>query len=132
MVLPRVRDDIAEFKRLNVHLYQALKKCLFKPQVFFKAILIPLCEVCVVVVGTWIWSAPATAASADVHPHACLGLIDDRVALHRPLLKVLTHWFIPPVYAVVVLAERSHRDWLGAGQDQRSHAALGRSAAPPR
>jgi hypothetical protein len=45
VVLPRVRDDIAEFKKLNVHLYQALKKCLFKPQVFFKGILLPLCEV---------------------------------------------------------------------------------------
>uniref|UniRef100_A0A452U6E9 Bystin like n=1 Tax=Ursus maritimus TaxID=29073 RepID=A0A452U6E9_URSMA len=30
VLLPRVRDDIAEYKRLNFHLYMALKKALFK------------------------------------------------------------------------------------------------------
>ena len=44
-LLPRVRDDIAEFKRLNFHLFMALKKALFKPAAFFKGILLPLCEV---------------------------------------------------------------------------------------
>ncbi|EDV20462.1 Bystin [Trichoplax sp. H2] len=53
VLLPRVRDDIAEYKRLNYHLYmqikpdhyfQALKKALFKPSAFFKGILLPLCE----------------------------------------------------------------------------------------
>ncbi|XP_049589555.1 bystin [Syngnathus scovelli] len=44
VVLPRVRDDIAEYKRLNFHLYSALKKALFKPGAWFKGILIPLCE----------------------------------------------------------------------------------------
>uniref|UniRef100_H2QSZ9 Bystin like n=2 Tax=Pan TaxID=9596 RepID=H2QSZ9_PANTR len=31
VLLPRVRDDVAEYKRLNFHLYMALKKALFKP-----------------------------------------------------------------------------------------------------
>ncbi|NXF27739.1 BYST protein, partial [Rhodinocichla rosea] len=44
VLLPRVRDDIAEYKRLNFHLYMALKKALFKPAAWFKGILIPLCE----------------------------------------------------------------------------------------
>eukprot|EP00039_Didymoeca_costata_P026771 m.16617 g.16617 ORF g.16617 m.16617 type:complete len:433 (+) comp5747_c0_seq2:156-1454(+) len=44
VLLPRIRDDIAEFKRLNFHLYMSLKKALFKPAAFFKGILIPLCE----------------------------------------------------------------------------------------
>jgi len=44
VLLPRIRDDIMEFKRLNFHLYQALRKALFKPGAFFKGILIPLCE----------------------------------------------------------------------------------------
>ena len=48
MLLPRVRDDIAEYKRLNFHLYQALRKALFKPGAFFKGFLLPLCEVCTV------------------------------------------------------------------------------------
>ncbi|KAM9860238.1 bystin [Aulostomus maculatus] len=44
VLLPRVRDDITEYKRLNFHLYSALKKALFKPGAWFKGILIPLCE----------------------------------------------------------------------------------------
>lgn len=44
VLYPRVRDDIAEYKRLNYHLYMALKKALFKPAAFFKGILLPLCE----------------------------------------------------------------------------------------
>ncbi len=44
VLLPRVRDDISEYKRLNFHLYMALKKALFKPAAFFKGILLPICE----------------------------------------------------------------------------------------
>ncbi|XP_029428877.1 LOW QUALITY PROTEIN: bystin [Rhinatrema bivittatum] len=44
VLLPRVRDDITEYKRLNFHIYMALKKALFKPGAWFKGILIPLCE----------------------------------------------------------------------------------------
>lgn len=44
VLLPRIRDDINEYKRLNFHLYQALRKALFKPGAFMKGIVIPLCE----------------------------------------------------------------------------------------
>ncbi|KAJ3112263.1 hypothetical protein HDU96_004743 [Phlyctochytrium bullatum] len=44
VLLDRVRDDIAETKKLNYHLYLALKKALYKPAAFFKGILFPLCE----------------------------------------------------------------------------------------
>ncbi|XP_063951136.1 bystin-like [Lytechinus pictus] len=44
ILLPRIQDDIAEYKRLNFHLYMSLKKALFKPAAFFKGILLPLCE----------------------------------------------------------------------------------------
>ena len=43
VLLPRVRDDIAEHKRLHFALYQALRKATFKPAAFYKGILIPLC-----------------------------------------------------------------------------------------
>jgi essential nuclear protein 1 len=36
VLLPRIRDDIAEYKKLNFHLYMALKKALFKPGAWFK------------------------------------------------------------------------------------------------
>ncbi|KAN0039093.1 hypothetical protein ACTA71_001287 [Dictyostelium dimigraforme] len=44
VVLPRVRDNIAEYKKLNYHLYMALKKSLYRPAAFYKAILLPLAE----------------------------------------------------------------------------------------
>lgn len=44
VLLDRVRDDIAENKKLAYHHYLALKKALYKPAAFFKGILFPLCE----------------------------------------------------------------------------------------
>uniref|UniRef100_A0A0R3RUK6 Bystin n=1 Tax=Elaeophora elaphi TaxID=1147741 RepID=A0A0R3RUK6_9BILA len=44
ILLPRLRDDISEYKKLNFHLFQALHKAIYKPQAFFKGILLPLCE----------------------------------------------------------------------------------------
>ena len=45
ILLDKVRDDIAENKKLNYHLYMALKKALYKPGAFFKGFLFPLCQV---------------------------------------------------------------------------------------
>ena len=45
ILLPKVMDDIAENKRLNYHLYRALKKAVYKPAAFYKGIILPLCEV---------------------------------------------------------------------------------------
>ncbi|KAH9827467.1 rRNA processing protein Bystin [Teratosphaeria destructans] len=42
ILLPRVREDILETKKLNVHLYKALKKSLYKPAAFFRGLLFPL------------------------------------------------------------------------------------------
>ncbi|KAF3162891.1 snoRNA-binding rRNA-processing protein [Orbilia oligospora] len=44
ILLDRVRDDIYEHKKLNVHLYKALKKALYKPAAFNKGFLFPLCS----------------------------------------------------------------------------------------
>jgi essential nuclear protein 1 len=44
ILLDRVREDIYENKKLNVHLYAALKKALYKPAAFFKGILFPLLQ----------------------------------------------------------------------------------------
>ncbi|KAL1965440.1 hypothetical protein VTN77DRAFT_5696 [Rasamsonia byssochlamydoides] len=42
VLLPRVRDEIHENRKLNVHTYNALKKALYKPACFFKGLLFPL------------------------------------------------------------------------------------------
>ncbi|XP_019194310.1 PREDICTED: bystin isoform X2 [Ipomoea nil] len=44
VLLPRVRDDIKNNKRLHFALYQSLKKALYKPAAFNRGILLPLCE----------------------------------------------------------------------------------------
>lgn len=42
VLLDRVRDEIHETKKLNVHTYNSLKKALYKPACFFKGLLFPL------------------------------------------------------------------------------------------
>ena len=42
IVLEKVKEDIYENKKLNVHLFNALKKALYKPASFFKGFLFPL------------------------------------------------------------------------------------------
>ena len=46
--MPRCRDDIAFYKRLNPHLYRALRSAIYKPVAFYEAIILPLCKVGVV------------------------------------------------------------------------------------
>ncbi|OQR81618.1 bystin [Thraustotheca clavata] len=43
-LLEHCRQDIRDNKRLNFHLYMALKKALYKPQAFYKGVILPLCE----------------------------------------------------------------------------------------
>lgn len=42
VLLDRVRDEIHETKKLNVHTYNSLRKALYKPACFFKGFLFPL------------------------------------------------------------------------------------------
>jgi len=44
VLLPMVREEIEDNKKLSFHLFQALRKSLFKPQAFFRGLLLPLCE----------------------------------------------------------------------------------------
>jgi essential nuclear protein 1 len=46
ILLPNVRSNISssQTKKLNPHLFNALKKSLFKPAAFFRGILLPLAE----------------------------------------------------------------------------------------
>ena len=44
VLLPRIRKDIQDHKRLHFALFMALKKATFKPAAFFKGMLLPLCQ----------------------------------------------------------------------------------------
>ncbi|KAL8948763.1 MAG: hypothetical protein Q9222_005074 [Ikaeria aurantiellina] len=42
VILDRIREDVHETKKLNVHLYNSLKKALYRPAAFFKGFLFPV------------------------------------------------------------------------------------------
>lgn len=44
ILLPAVQDNIQQYKKLNYHLYMAVKKAMFKTSAFFKGFLLPLAE----------------------------------------------------------------------------------------
>eukprot|EP01127_Copromyxa_protea_P006923 TRINITY_DN16860_c0_g1_i1.p1 TRINITY_DN16860_c0_g1~~TRINITY_DN16860_c0_g1_i1.p1 ORF type:complete len:434 (+),score=115.16 TRINITY_DN16860_c0_g1_i1:181-1302(+) len=44
ILLPAIRGEIRENKKLNFHLWLSLKKALYKPTGFYKGVVIPLCE----------------------------------------------------------------------------------------
>ena len=43
VLLPHVRNNISGQKKLNVYLYDALKKAIYKPSAFYKGIILSLC-----------------------------------------------------------------------------------------
>jgi len=44
VLLPSIRNNIRVHKKLNIHLYNCLKKAIFKPAAFFKGIILPMSE----------------------------------------------------------------------------------------
>ena len=45
VLLDAIREDIQVNKKLNVHYYECLKRALYKPGAFFKAIIFPMLDV---------------------------------------------------------------------------------------
>lgn len=43
-LVPYIRNNIRKFGKLNIHLYNALKKSIYKPAGFFKGIIFPIAE----------------------------------------------------------------------------------------
>lgn len=74
VLLDHVRDNIHETKKLNVHLYNALKKALYKPAAFFKGFLFPLVSTgsCTLREATIISSVLARVSIPVLHSAAAL------------------------------------------------------------
>jgi essential nuclear protein 1 len=74
VLLPRVRDDLAEFNKLNPYLYRSLKKALYKPAAFFKGIILPLLEAgdCTLREAIIFGSIVSKSAIPVLHASACL------------------------------------------------------------
>lgn len=73
VLLPRVREDIFETKKLNV-LYKTMKKALYKPAAFFKGLLFPLVEsgTCTLLEAHIISSVVARVSITVLHSAASL------------------------------------------------------------
>ncbi|KAF2090907.1 Bystin-domain-containing protein [Saccharata proteae CBS 121410] len=78
ILLERVRSDIHDSpaKKLNVHLYKALKKALYKPAAFFKGILFPL-------VGDGDCTLREAHIVASVLARVSIPVLHSAAALHR-------------------------------------------------
>lgn len=74
VLLPRIRDDLAEYSRLNAHLYAAMRKALFKPAAFMKGLILPLLESgdCTLREAIIIGSVIARNQIPVLHSSACL------------------------------------------------------------
>ncbi|GJJ07694.1 hypothetical protein Clacol_001899 [Clathrus columnatus] len=116
VLLERVRTNIAEShegRKLNVHLFQALKKALYKPGAFFKGILFPLVQGgCTLKEAAIIASVLANCKIPMLHSAAALGrlatlpnytgpsslfirvLLDKKYALPYQTLDLLVNYFI--------------------------------------
>lgn len=74
VLLPRIRDDLAEYSRLNAHLYAAMRKALFKPAAFMKGLILPLLESgdCTLREAIIVGSVIARNQIPILHSSACL------------------------------------------------------------
>ncbi|ORY79945.1 Bystin-domain-containing protein [Protomyces lactucae-debilis] len=74
ILLERVREDIFENKKLNYHLYMALKKALYKPAAFFKGFLFPLVQsgTCTLKEGAIVASVLSKVSVPVLHSAAAL------------------------------------------------------------
>eukprot|EP01095_Lingulamoeba_sp_RSL-Kostka_P005677 TRINITY_DN1718_c0_g1_i1.p1 TRINITY_DN1718_c0_g1~~TRINITY_DN1718_c0_g1_i1.p1 ORF type:complete len:437 (+),score=143.23 TRINITY_DN1718_c0_g1_i1:38-1348(+) len=73
ILLPKILDEIADWKKLNWHIYRALKKSVFKPAAFFKGIILPVCEMgCTLKEATIIGSVIAKVSIPVLPASACL------------------------------------------------------------
>lgn len=46
VLLPRIRNEIQENRRLHFMIFQSIKKALLEPEAFYKGVLLPLCGSC--------------------------------------------------------------------------------------
>jgi len=101
-LLPKVRMDITHNKRLNFHLYMALKKALYKPGAFYKGIVLPLCEEgnCTLREALII-SSPITKVSVPAdHSAAVLLKLAEMTSSYNPAVSIFIKVLVNKKYAL--------------------------------
>jgi len=73
VLMPAIRQNVAEHKRLNFHYYRALRKTIFKPAAFFKGIVLPMAsENCTLREAVILSSVLSKASIPGMHVAAAL------------------------------------------------------------
>lgn len=86
ILLPNVRADIKRSSKLNIHLYNCLKKAIFKPSGFFKGVIIPLSDSTTAKEASVIGSIIRKCSIPVSHSSACImKLIDKCFQAHNNL-----------------------------------------------
>jgi essential nuclear protein 1 len=52
ILLEKFREEVSKNGRVSVQMFGALKKAIYKPAAFFKGLLFPLCEVCILLLSS--------------------------------------------------------------------------------
>jgi hypothetical protein len=112
ILLPHVRNDMEQNKKLNWHLYMALKKSVFKPAAFYKGIVLPLCEVMTLpFLSPRMWPAidvaDTRALAAHVQARNCT--LREATIVASIIVKVS----IPALQSAVALLKIAQMDYSG-------------------
>merc|ERR1712168_619583 len=125
ILLPRIRDDIDTYHRLNFHLYQALRKALFKPGAFFKGFLLPLCESGTCTLREAIIVGSVLAKNSIPVLHSCAAMLKIAEMEHSGANSIFLRILLDKKYALpyrVVDAVVFH--FLGFRSDKRKMPVL--------
>ncbi|CAD5224299.1 unnamed protein product [Bursaphelenchus xylophilus] len=124
-LLPRVLDDIMEYRKLNVHLYTAVKKSIYKPTSFVKGLLLPICEPDMVSMNVaHVVKAVIQSTSLPVF-HAATAII--KLAQQRPTSSPVSYiltGFIQKRYTLPSLCIDSLLDYFCSYEDKDERMPL--------
>merc|ERR1719335_1537992 len=100
VLLPAVREDIGKNGRLHFHLYQALKKALYKPQAWLRGILLPLAaESCTLKEAVIVSSIISKISVPTLHSAAAMMKLCQQEPWYGPTSVILSA-FINKKYAL--------------------------------
>eukprot|EP00917_Polyrhabdina_sp_WS-2016_P014962 GHVP01032625.1.p1 GENE.GHVP01032625.1~~GHVP01032625.1.p1 ORF type:complete len:400 (+),score=88.34 GHVP01032625.1:2112-3311(+) len=114
VLLPRVKKVIRNRKRLDAHLYYALKKAFYKPSAWFSGILLPLSEEgCTMQEALVVGSVLSKMSVPAVHAAACLVALASQKTWFAPtsyfLSIILQKAYSLPLTVIEAIADHFHR-----------------------
>ncbi|MEN2495859.1 MAG: hypothetical protein MHMPM18_000444 [Marteilia pararefringens] len=99
ILLPRCRDEIMQFKKLNVYLFDSVRAAVRRPAAFFKGIIIPLCEsgTCTKLEASILSQIITSVKIPMLHASACILRIAE-ISPYNPAYTIFLRAFITKKY----------------------------------